>query len=182
MASENFEGHRLLLQVGLIDEHQVGPVQFPLLPFDHAGMFGLDRRDLEGMLALVGLARSTNAVVNARVHQRIEDSVLHLDRVVQFVAKLADEIDPHRDDARGLDRQPPRSEPRERFVGDIDVGDLRQHLTRARASEHQHAALRRHLVDAHTIVGWQEFFQRVEIMRLKRSGGDEIKTFGPDAG
>ena len=75
-----------------------------------------------------------------------------------------------------------RGEPREGRVGDVDVGDLGQHFARARAREHQHAILRRHLVDAHAAVGRQELQQRIVIMRLQRAGGDEIETVAARCG
>ena len=40
----------------------------------------------------------------AGLHEQVEDRVLHLDRVVQLAAELADEIDPERMRGRRADR------------------------------------------------------------------------------
>ena len=44
----------------------------------------------------------------ARLHQRVEDVVLHLDRVMQLLAELADEIDPQRQEPGRADGETPR--------------------------------------------------------------------------
>src|SRR5690606_30493066 len=53
----------------------------------------------------------------AGVHYEVEDGVLHLDRVMQLPAELADEIDPQRSGLRAADIDESAAEPGEAVVG-----------------------------------------------------------------
>ena len=77
----------------------------------------------------------------ARLHHQVEDRVLHLDRMMQLPAELADEIDAQRMRLGVADIDLLAGQPRESRVGEVGVGELLQHVARARAGEHQHAPL-----------------------------------------
>ena len=78
-------------------------------------------------------AEGPDAEFPARLHQQVEDGVLLLDRMMQLPAELADEIDAQRMRAGGADADLLAGEPREGGVGEVGVGQLLQHLARARA-------------------------------------------------
>ena len=67
-------------------------------------------------------------------------------------------------------------EPGEGLVGEIGVGELLQHVARARAGEHQNAPLRRDRVDADAAVGGQRLDQIVVVVPLQRAGRDEVEA------
>ena len=74
------------------------------------------------------------------LHQEVEDGVLHLDRMVQLPAELADEVDAQRMRGRPAPTEIvlPDSQGKA-CVGEVGVGELLENLARARAGQHEHA-------------------------------------------
>ena len=87
------------------------------------------------------------------LYQGVEDAVLILDRVVQFPAQLAHEVDPHRNRGRDADGDGLRREPGECLVGEVGVGHRRQDVARARPRQHQHAVGGGDVLDGRTVAG-----------------------------
>ena len=105
--------------------------------------------------------------------------VLHLDRMMQLAAELADEVDAQRMQAAGPTEIGLPDEPGEGGVGEVGVGELLQHLARARAGEDEHAAARSSPArSARCRPSGRSFLQDVVVVALQRAGGDEIEDAG----
>ena len=107
-------------------EKRVAAEERTLVEIDEALETGFERGIFDRQFApdeLVGLfepqrihradAEGLDPERRARLHQGVEDIVLHLDRMMQLVAEFADEIDAKREKVRRPHREPPRAQPRE---------------------------------------------------------------------
>ena len=100
--------------VGGVLDRQLGADQ----PIGLLDAHGIHRADAERL----------EAEIRARRHERVEDVVLVLDRMVQLPAELADEVDAQRRGRRQSDHDLPAGEPGERGARKIGLAHPLQQL------------------------------------------------------
>ena len=117
-------------------------------------------------------------VISPRLHQPVEEVILHFDRVVQLPPQLSDEVEAERArmgraDVDGASAQPPKVR-----IGKRRIGKPLEELARLRTGNHKHAVAGGRGLEADTSVGGKQLAQRIEVVALEGSRRHQVEAVG----
>ena len=101
-----------------------------------------------------------------------------LDRDVQLVAELAEVGDAQREHRRVPEVQLPRAHVGKVGIGERRIGELREHVARARPAQIEHGPRGRLVVDRDAAVVRQVALQRRAVAHAQRAARDEVEPVG----
>ena len=117
-------------------------------------------------------------MIAPRLHQPVEEVVLHLDGVMQLPPELADEVEAKRTGVGGADVDGAPGEPWEVRIAEGGVGEALKQSARLRARDHEHPVAGGGGLEAHAAVGREELAQRVEVVALEGARRHQVEAVG----
>ena len=192
----NFDGDELVRDAGFLLTHQrVAADEAFLVEPDKAvhrgfqnGVLGVQIRAPKtiGFFQSHGVhgahAHQCDVEFLARFHEGVIEVVLVFDRVVQFPSQRADEVDPQSPHAGGeANRNFLHGQPLEGIVGQVGVGEFRQHLARIGPGQDENPVLGGDVANENRSVGGNGFHEPVPVDVMGRAGSHHIEAFAEQA-